>query len=405
VSIAAALYMVGSIWDGVIDLVVGVLADRVAVGPGYRGYVLFGAAPLGLCFVLLYLPPLGGALGLALIVVAHLAFRTLYALVNVPYAALTARITSDSRDRGSIAGLRMLFGTMAAVIVSLSTQPLAATIGGGRDSATGYFGVALLLGAAATAILIPVGRAVEEVVPAQRSLAWRDIGRAAVGLAGNRAFVTLSLAIVFTILGMTMLDKTVLYYFKYVVHDAAAGRAALAYMSVAGGMSVPVWMLVGRHYGARVTWLASAAMAVIAGAAYALPGLTGAAATQAMLAAMQAAVMGMNYAFWALLPDTIDYGEHRGGMRIEATTYGLAALVQKMAIGLAAGLFGVGFDLIGYHANAAQGAATLAGMRWILILAPVVGLGVSGLCIALNPLRRDTHARILADLGRRRSEG
>jgi Na+/melibiose symporter-like transporter len=50
-----------------------------------------------------------------LVVAGHLLFRTAYAAVNVPYLAMTARISIDSRDRAFVAGMRMLFGTMAWV--------------------------------------------------------------------------------------------------------------------------------------------------------------------------------------------------------------------------------------------------------------------------------------------------
>ena len=123
---AGLLYMLPSIWDGIVDFAVGLSADRLAAGRGgYRRFLVLGALPLGAAFVLLYLPlPFTGSVLLGAMLGVHLLFRTLYAAVNVPYSALTARITTSSRDRASIAGLRMLFGTVAAVVVALATQPI-----------------------------------------------------------------------------------------------------------------------------------------------------------------------------------------------------------------------------------------------------------------------------------------
>ncbi len=58
---------------------------------------MLGAVPLGLAFLLAYLPPpLGAGWAVAAVLVGHLLFRTAYALVNVPYLALSARISSTA---------------------------------------------------------------------------------------------------------------------------------------------------------------------------------------------------------------------------------------------------------------------------------------------------------------------
>jgi GPH family glycoside/pentoside/hexuronide:cation symporter len=90
---AGLIYMVASIWDGLVDPVIGVMANRTQTRWGrYRPYLLLGALPLGLAFMLLYWrPPLAGTALIAVVLGGHLLFRSLYALVSVPYAALTAR--------------------------------------------------------------------------------------------------------------------------------------------------------------------------------------------------------------------------------------------------------------------------------------------------------------------------
>ena len=85
-------------------LVVGVVVQRRAIG--YRRIVAWGSAPLGIAFALLYWP---GSPVIALFAI-QIAFRTLYAIVNIPYASWSARVSDDSRDRTILAGLRMLFG-------------------------------------------------------------------------------------------------------------------------------------------------------------------------------------------------------------------------------------------------------------------------------------------------------
>src|SRR5690348_4786916 len=108
IGIAATTYMIASIWDGVANFCVGALLDRFGGRVRYGALLVAGGLPLGLTFMLAYMPPLAaGGWAVASIFVAHLLFRTAYAGVNVPYLAMTARISADGSDRAFVAGMRM----------------------------------------------------------------------------------------------------------------------------------------------------------------------------------------------------------------------------------------------------------------------------------------------------------
>ncbi len=401
VEAAALLYMAASVWDGLADVVVGGLLDRLGgAGIPYRCWLVAGTVPLGLAFVLVYAAPLmSGGRSVAVLLAAQLAFRTLYAATNVPYVALTSRITEDSSDRASIAGLRMGFGTLAAAIVAFGTGPIGHLTSGHVDNARGFLAVAVLLAAVATAALLPVALALRERVPrmnARRGFAlalWR-------GLIRNDALLSLNAAMAASVVAMTVTTKITLYYFKYALGNAGAGQQALGLLGLVGGLAIPAWMRLGRRVGGRHVFVASCALALLAIVAYATVSSESPGIAQAFLCAMQVAFVGINFAFWSLLPDTIEYGERATGLRMEGTTFGVAALLQKLALAAATGVFGVALGAIGYRANVAQTPATLAGMRLILLALPAAALIVSAACIAANPLRRGTHARIVAQLGK-----
>ncbi|HEY7006726.1 MAG TPA: MFS transporter, partial [Sphingomicrobium sp.] len=125
IAVAATTYMIASVWDGLANFVAGVLVDRGHDRFRYGSLIVAGAVPLGLAFVLTYMPPVvSGAWAVAWVLGAHLLFRTAYAGVNVPFLAMSARISADPGDRAFVAGLRMMFGTAAAVTVALCTVPV-----------------------------------------------------------------------------------------------------------------------------------------------------------------------------------------------------------------------------------------------------------------------------------------
>ena len=85
IAVAATTYMVASVWDGIANFVAGVWIDRRRHSFRYGPLLVAGAIPLGLSFILTYLPPPAtGPIAIAIVFVAHLLFRSFYAGVNVP---------------------------------------------------------------------------------------------------------------------------------------------------------------------------------------------------------------------------------------------------------------------------------------------------------------------------------
>jgi GPH family glycoside/pentoside/hexuronide:cation symporter len=388
VETAATLYLIASVWDGLVSFAVGAVVDRCGSGHRYRRALMLGAVPLGVAFVAAYAPPPGGGTTATLFVlVGHLLFRAAYALVNIPYLAMSARVSADSRDRAFVAGLRMLAGTAAAVLVALGTVPLGTAMMGAGPPA--FFGAALLFAGVASAILIAVGWSFRDALAgADAAAPHTSILTALAGAARNRAFTTLAAAMMAMIVATTIVGKSVLYYFKYFLEDEGAGQLALASMMAASAVAVPVWMGMARLIGVFRLWFVAVALCAIGLAAFALADLPRVGATQVFLIGMQASTVGLHFAFWALLPDAIDHGERTTGIRAEGIVFGLVALLQRVAIGLATALLGLSFGEAGYVANVAQTPATLAAMRMTIILVPLGCFALSAALMALNPLRR-----------------
>jgi sugar (glycoside-pentoside-hexuronide) transporter len=388
IAVAATTYMVASIWDGIANFIAGVLVDRKHDRFRYGPLLVAGAVPLGIAFVLTYFPPIvSGAWAIASIFVAHLLFRTAYAGVNVPYLAMTARISADTGDRAFVAGMRMLFGTAAAVTVALCTVPVGRWLTG-SSAARAYFGAAVLFALLGAAILVLVGATYRETMEPERPLPG-SLKAALLSLAHNRAFVALNAAMMAMIVAITVLNKSVLYYFKYLLNDPDAGQLALASMGLVGGIAIPLWMLLGRYVGLRALWLIAAGLGMGGLLIFTTVRFDGARTMQLFLIGMQVMIVGLNFVFWAMLPNTIEFGERETGVHVEGAVFGVAALLQRIAIGIATAILGWSFASAGYVANVQQSAATLAGMRATVALVPLGFLALSCAAMVLNPLGRE----------------
>jgi sugar (glycoside-pentoside-hexuronide) transporter len=387
IAVAATTYMIASVWDGIASFAAGVLVDRRHGSLHYGAIMTSGSLPLGLCFILAYMPPVwGGTWAIASILGAHLLFRTAYAAVNVPYLAMTARISADPGDRAFVAGMRMLFGTAAAVAIALATVPVGRWLTGSTASQA-YFGAAVLFALIGAAILVLVGTTYRETAPIDRPMPG-SVRDALSSLARNRAFVALSAAMMAMIVAITVLNKSVLYYFKYLLNDPDAGQLALASMGIVSGIAIPLWMLLGRVVGLRAIWLLAAGLGIAGLMLFAAVDVHQSGLTQLFLIALQVMIVGLNFVFWAMLPNTIEYGERETGVHVEGTVFGVAALLQRVAIGMATAILGWSFASAGYVANVQQSTETLSGMRATMVLVPMLFLALSCVAMLLNPLGR-----------------
>jgi len=388
IGVAATTYMVASIWDGIANFAAGILVDRKHDRFRYGPLLVAGAVPLGLTFVLTYLPPfVSGAWAVASVFVAHLLFRTAYAAVNVPYLAMTARVSADPGDRAFVAGMRMLFGTAAAVTVALSTVPVGRWLTG-SSAAQAYFGAAVLFAATGTAILALVGGTYREAAAPHRPQP-RDVKDMVLSLARNRSFVALNAAMMAMIVAITVLGKSVLYYFKYLLNDPEAGQLALASMGLVSGIAIPLWMLLGRYVGLRALWLIAAGLGMAGLIVFGAVHFDGTSTMELFLVGMQVISVGLNFVFWAMLPNTIEYGERETGLHVEGAVFGMAALLQRIAIGIATAILGWSFASGGYVANVRQSEQMLERMRDTVAFVPLAFLALSCVAMAFNPLGRE----------------
>lgn len=404
-AVAGTIYMAALIWDGITDPIIGSIVDRTRTRYGrYRPYLMIGGVLLALSFVGMFVGPTAGAPGAVVFAtVVHFIFRTLYGVVAIPYAALFARVTRDARVRADLAGFRMMFATLAAVVVAAITLPWVKGMATPDDPHRGWLLLAIGFGVIATLLMLLVAWAARgfdtDEPPASGRVDWLGTLRA---LLSNQALLLLLGAVLVGQLCSTLFGKNLLYYFKYVLGREDLGGAALAVTALTVGLFVPLFAWIARRFGKRNAW--------IIGAVPSLAGLILWHAVDGASLPLHFAALGLcgvgsaAYAvcFWAMLPDTVEYGEWRSGIRTESMVFGLAVLGQKVALGLGAGLLGLALQSVGYVANVEQSAATIDGIKQMMFWIPLTGGLLSLALIWRYPVSLAFHARIVEEIAARR---
>ncbi len=105
------IFLIVKIWDSVNDPLIGSISDRTNTRWGRRRpWLLFGAIPFGLAFLLHWLvPPLGATGKFWYYLIVAILLDTGFTAVNVPYTALTAELTKDYDERTVLNTYRFSF--------------------------------------------------------------------------------------------------------------------------------------------------------------------------------------------------------------------------------------------------------------------------------------------------------
>ncbi|MEO1452103.1 MAG: MFS transporter, partial [Bacteroidota bacterium] len=148
---AGTLFLLARIWDGINDPLMGWYAQRTRSRLGiYRPWIFWMALPLCLSFVALFWVPVSAGIHWW-IGIAYILFGMCFTAVNIPYGSLTAALTRDYTERGSLTGYRMTLGMTGGVLASFAFLPAIDWLGGGIS---GYTRMALVL---ATILLVCLG--------------------------------------------------------------------------------------------------------------------------------------------------------------------------------------------------------------------------------------------------------
>ncbi|MEM1261649.1 MAG: MFS transporter [Pseudomonadota bacterium] len=398
---AGLVFLIGMAWDAISDPLIGTVADRTRTRWGrYRPYLLFGALPYGASIAWLFTPADGNSATVFLAVLAaHIAFRTGYTLVYMPYTAMIARMTVDYDSRTTLTAYKTFFIFSANLTVSFSFYPLVMSLGDGVE-AQGFLPAAALFGVIAAITVWACFWFTDEsalrhndgtVTAPLRSIPgdmWANgpFLRVFAGVAIAGGFYGAELAMV-------------PYIAKYWFNDAALSRALFTTQAVLSLLSVPVWLWLGRRYGKRFVWVAGTALAGLS--------LLVLFALESRSVPLTALLYGLNnigatgfiLIFYAMAADTVDWGEAATGRRHEGVVFGAISFANKFAAGIATASIGVALAAVGFVSDLQQSEATLTGIRLIALVAPAGGFLVSALLMLGYPLTRQVHADALATKG------
>lgn len=334
------------IWDAINDPLFGVFSDRLRTRWGRRRVLLlFGALPLGLSFMLMWIVPPFTPLGLtAYYTLVYILFDTAFTAVHLGYNALTPELTQDYDERSSLNGYRMVFsisGTLGAIIL--------ATVLSWYITDTRLLYLIIGIGLGLISILPPW-----VVFSVTREKPANELPPALPAMHALR--ITLSNAPFRMVMGLYLLSWTtasilaaVLVYFAS-YHLRIPEQANYFVLAAQGSaiLFIPAVVWLAKVMDKRRSFILGMLTWIVV-----LLGISGLRADQAQLAYILAVLAGWGIATayvipWAMVPDVVEYDQLRTGQRREGSYYAFASFFQKLATGAAIWGMGQALAYTGY---------------------------------------------------------
>jgi GPH family glycoside/pentoside/hexuronide:cation symporter len=393
------------LWDAVNDPLFGLMSDRIRTRWGRRRVLLlFGSAPLGISFMLMWIVPPFEQFTLAIYyALTFIMFDTAFTIVHVGYNSLTPELTSDYDERSSLNGYRMVFsisGTLGAIIL--------ATVLGWTITDTRFLYLLLGIGLGIVSIIPPmIVFSITRERPAEELPAPLPLMVALKQTLGNQPF---RMAMGLYLLSWTTASiqaAALVYFANY--HMRVPDQANYFVLAAEGSaiLFIPLIVKVSQRLDKRRAFIIGSISWVIV-----LLGISTLPSNQLGLAYLFAVLAGFGIATayvvpWSMVPDVVEYDEIRSGQRREGSYYAFASFFQKLAT--AAALWGMGQalaftgyltpDLSGPLPVQPQAAVTV--IRVFIGPVPAILLFLAVLFAWKYPITRESHRATLQELAER----
>jgi GPH family glycoside/pentoside/hexuronide:cation symporter len=395
----------GRVWDAINDPLFGLLSDRIRSRWGRRRVLLlFGALPLGICFILMWLVPPLGQLGLAVYyAITFILFDSAFTCVHVGYNALTPELTSDYDERSALNGYRMVFsisGTLGAVILATVLGWYVA------DPRLLFALVGVGLGLVSTIPPLVVFRVTRER-PSEEHPDPLPARAAIVATLSNRPFRMVMGLYLLSWTTASILSAVLVYFANYYLRVPDQANYFVLVAQGTAILFIPVCVWLARKLDKRRAFIIGTCTWMVV-----LLGISSLHPSQVTLAYILATLSGLGIATayvipWAMIPDIIEHDQAQTGQRREGSYYAFASFFQKLGTGLALWAMGQALAYTGYitpqlgEPLPIQPDRAVWAIRVLMGIVPAVLLLLSMLFAWRYPITRERHRALMEELAAR----
>lgn len=405
--IIGTIMMMSRVFDGFTDIFMGFVMDQVKSRHGKaRCWMLWLAIPIALATVLVFLVPNIGEVGkyVYVIITYNLVTTFLYTMINIPYGALTSLMTRDQDQRTVINIFRMFMAQVGSLIINAFTLPFINAVGGSTNQRS-WIIVSVIYGIVAAALFLTCFAKTKERV--QISSQQKDripLGESFRLVMKNNYWLIIVGIWVVMALGMGMGMSVATYYAKYILGNENLSGFLSAISVVPVLICMPLVAPLSKKYGKRNVALVGSIISVAGQVAMLInPHSFGWLVVCNVIKGIGSAAL--TGTLFAMVADTIEYGQWKTGKRVEGMLYSSTTFGAKIGAGvgmaIAMGILGAA----GYAGTAAvQTEAALSAIQNLYLLAPLPFMIAMPVLYYFYKLDK-IYPQVMAELAERERQG
>ncbi|MGL6106002.1 MFS transporter [Romboutsia sp.] len=370
-----SIMLISRLLDGFSDLAMGVMVDRTKSKYGKaRPWILRMAVPFAVAAVLLFsVPPsLGNTAKLVYVFITYnLVSTVIYTAINVPYATLNSLITQDQYERGVLSIFRMVLATCGSLIINGLTLPLVEYFGNNASAWTKTF---LVFGIASIIVFLITFAGTKERVESSRK-EKNEVVPFKVGVKAlfkNKYWIQITLCLVCIFIVFSLNGGSSVYYAKFILGNeklfAPINMTANISQIIAMFMVAPFI----KKFGKRNVLMVGSVILIISNMIFMGAQLS---YNTVILASIVKGIgsAGIAATMFAIVSDTIEYGEWKTGYRTEGLINSASSFGFKVGNGIGSAILGAVLSLGGYIGTAAvQSESAIVAIKVCFVYLPII---------------------------------
>ncbi|MCI8974902.1 MAG: MFS transporter [Lachnospiraceae bacterium] len=403
----AALMLFSRFWDAVNDPVIGGLSDKTHTRWGrYRPWLLIAAPLTALVLMLTFWahPDWSSTAKIVYMAVTYCILVLGYTCVNIPYGTLCGAMTQNIEERAKINTFRSVSAMIAIGIINIITVPLIAALGGGNDR-RGYLLIAVIYGCIFAACHIFCFAKTKEVVDVPEK-EKTSLKVQLTSVAKNRPYM-IAVAGQF-LFGITLYGRNAdaLYYFTYVEGNQALFSTYSLFIiipAIIGAACFPVVFRLTNNKGraasifALLTGISMFCMYFFTVGQSPVPFYLFSCLAQFFFS-------GFNTAIYAIVPDCVEYGEWKTGLRNDGFQYAFISLGNKIGMAIGTSVLAGVLGSLGYAANQQQNPAVLSVIKHSFTTVPGVLWIVTAAVLYFYRLNKKAYNKIVQEIQEKKAK-
>lgn len=402
-SAVAGLMLFSRFWDAINDPIVGSLTDKTNTRWGrYRPWLLFAAPITAIVLMISFWahPDWSDTAKIIYMAVTYCILVLGYTCVNIPYGTLCGAMTQNIEERAKINTFRSVSAMIAIGIINIITLPLISKLGGGKQ---GYLLVAIIYGIIFAACHIFCFAKTKEAVtiPEKKKIPMK---LQIMTVVQNKPYL-LALTGQF-LFGITLYGRNAdaLYYFKYVEGNESLFTSysmAIIIPSIIGAGLFPIIFRWTGNKG-RAASILALGTGVCMLSLYLFSPVKNPVPFYICSGLTQFFFAGFNTAIYAIIPDCVEYGEWKTGLRNDGFQYAFISLGNKIGMAIGTSVLAAVLGTAGFEANIQQNDTVLTIMKCSFSIVPGILWIITALVLFFYRLNKKNYNKIVAEIEMRK---